>query len=388
MNQPARPPRIALVHDYLVERGGAEKVLAALHASFPDAPIHAAVYNPSTTLDAFRAADVRTSFLQRLTHDATRYRALAPLYPLAFHCFDLSPYDVVLSSASGFAKGVRVRPDARHICYCYTPPRFAWGYQRANGRERLNAPARLALRALGPYLRWADRWGARGVDHFLTSSTVVAQRIADVYRRQATVLPPPIECRAFAPAEADGDFFLVLSRLVPYKRIDIAIEAFSRNRLPLVVVGDGRDRGRLESLARSDRIRFLGHQPDAEVRRLLAACRALVVPAEEDFGMAALEANASGRPVIACASGGARDTVLPGITGILFDQQSSKALAAALEAFEHTSFDRDVLLRHARRFETSRFQDAIHAIVAEELALRDRAAADRQPTLQREEARS
>ena len=359
--------KVALVHDYLVERGGAEKVLAALHGIFPEAPIYTAVYHPASTLEVFRRADVRVSFLQRLTAHPKRYRALLPLYPLAFRSFELWPYDLIVSSASGFAKGVRRGKGARHVCYCYTPPRFVWQYQSANDRERFGLPARLALRALGPSLRRFDDESAAGVDRFLTSSRCVAARIASAYGREATVVPPPIECGRFAPVRDAGDFFLVVSRLVPYKRIDVAIEAFNRSGLPLLVVGDGRDRARLESLSRSDRIRFLGHRPDAEVRELLGRCRALVVPAEEDFGMAALEANASGRPVVSYGAGGALETVVDGVTGVTFPEQTAESLLAALDVFDCLSFDPYVLVQHARQFDAARFKSNVREIVAEEM---------------------
>jgi glycosyltransferase involved in cell wall biosynthesis len=357
--------RVALVHDYLVEAGGAEKTLAALHELFPDAPIFTAVYHPLTTLPVFRTADVRPSFLQRVTHDPKRYRALLPLYPLAFHSFDLRAFDVVISSASGFAKGVRAGT-ARHICYCYTPPRFLWDFQDANRSERFPFLVRAPLTALGPCLRAVDKAAARVVDRFLTSSRCVAARIAHIYGRAATVVPPPITCDEFTPSEQVGDFFLVLSRHVPYKRIDIAVEAFTRLGLPLIVVGEGRDRARLVSLA-GPNVTFLGFQPQHEVRRLLASCQALVVPAEEDFGMAALEANASGRPVIAYGGGGARDTVLPDVTGVTFDEQTTEALVEAVERFRRLSFDPQALVAHARRFDVRRFQEQIKRIVAEEV---------------------
>ncbi|OGO52445.1 MAG: hypothetical protein A2148_02705 [Chloroflexi bacterium RBG_16_68_14] len=362
--------KVALVHDYLVERGGAEKVLAALHQLFPEAPIYTSVYNPATTLEVFRRAQVRASFLQRLTTHPKRYRALLPLYPLAFRSFDLSAYDLIISSASGFAKGVRTGSAARHICYCYTPPRFVWQYQHANARERFNLLARLGLRAFAPYLQRLDRAGAASVDRFLTSSRYVAGRIAAAYGRQATVVPPPIDCAQFASAASTGGFFLVVSRLVPYKRVDIAVEAFNRNRLPLLVVGDGRDRRRLESLARGERVRFLGHRPQDEVRGLLATCRALVVTGEEDFGMAALEANASGRPVVAYGAGGALETVVPGVTGVTFPEQTAESLLAALDEFQRCSFDPERLVRHARRFDTAEFQRAVQEIVSEEMESR------------------
>ncbi len=359
--------KAALVHDYLVERGGAEKVLATLLQTFPQAHIYTSVYNPETTLDVFRDADVRTSFLQRLTAHPRRYRALLPLYPLAFHSFDLSSYDLIVSSASAFAKGVRCGGDARHVCYCYTPPRFAWGYQNANSQELFNPLVRLGLHALGPGLRRLDRAAAASVGRFLTSSDFVARRIAAVYGREATVVPPPINCAEFAPASSPRDFFLVVSRLVPYKRIDIAVEAFSVSGMPLLVVGDGRDRRRLASLARSERIRFLGHRPQSEVRELLAACRALVVTAQEDFGMAALEANASGRPVIAYGSGGALETVRHGVTGLTFQEQTVGSLLAALDEFQRCSFDTETLLRHAQRFDTTEFQRRIEEIILQEM---------------------
>jgi len=215
----------------------------------------------------------------------------------------------------------------------------------------------------------------------------VAERIAAVYGRRATVVAPPIDCAQFAPSPSAGDFFLVVSRLVPYKRIDLAIEAFNRSGLPLLVVGDGRGRGRLEAIARSERIRFLGHRPQDEVRELLAACRALVVTAEEDFGMAALEANASGRPVIAYGVGGAQDTVVPGVTGLTFPEQSVESLLAALEQFQRHSFDPKTLVRHARRFDTAEFQRTIREIVAEEMEAGF--TSERAPAaLQREEVRA
>ena len=359
--------KVALVHDYLVERGGAEKSLAALHELFPDAPIYTSVYNADSTLPVFRSAQVRTSFLQRLTTHPRRYRALLPLYPLAFRSFDLRSYDLVISSASGFAKGVRLGRNAHHICYCYTPPRFVWEYQHANATEQLQPLARLGLRALGPYMERFDRASATTVDRFLAISRFVADRIAAAYDRSATVVPPPIDCDQFAPVSSTGDFFLVVSRLVPYKRIDVAIEAFNRSGLPLLVVGDGRDRRRLESLAQTDKIRFLGYLPQAEVNGLLARCRALVLAAEEDFGMAPLEANASGRPVIAYGGGGARETVMPGVTGVTFPEQTATSLAAAIDTFQRLSFDTDVLVRHAWSFDRKQFQQRIRDIVAEEM---------------------
>lgn len=356
--------RIALAHDYLVERGGAEKVLATLHEMFPEAPIYTAVYNPATTLEVFREADVRTSFIQRLGPDPKRYRAYLPLYPLAFHRFDLQEYDLIISSASGFAKGVRKGAGASHICYCHTPPRFVWHYQDANERERHSLAAQRALAVLRPWLEQVDRADATGVDRFLANSRHVAARIASAYAAQATILPPPIECAQFAPSDSQADFFLVLSRLVPYKRIDVVVEAFSHARLPLLIVGDGRDRQHLTELAQYDGIQFLGFRSQAEVRALLSTCQALIVPGEEDFGMTTLEANASGRPVIAYGAGGALETVRPGETGVTFSAQNADSLLAALNEFQRCTFDTETLVSHARRFDVSRFQSSIRDIVS------------------------
>jgi glycosyltransferase involved in cell wall biosynthesis len=376
--------KVALVHDYLVERGGAEHVLAVLWRAFPDAPIYTSVYNPETTLDVFRGADVRPSFLQQVTVDPGQYRALLPLYPLAFASFDLRDYDLIISSSSGFAKGVRKPAGARHVCYCHTPPRFIWGYQRANERERLPAGARAALALARPLLRRADRWGARGVDRFLANSRCVATRIAEVYGRASDVVPPPVDCDAFAPGGEAEDFYLVVSRLVPYKRVDVVVEAFNRSDRRLLIAGAGRDRARLEAMARSRSIRFLGHAPQGEVRRLLARCRALIVAAEEDFGLTALEANASGRPVIAFGAGGALETVVPGVTGVTFAAQTPEALLDALSRFEQLSFAPDTLVEHARRFDVGAFRRRIEQIVAEEIRP-GRADVSRAP-LAREEA--
>lgn len=359
--------KVALVHDYLVERGGAEKTLAALHEIFPHAPIFTSVYNQDTTLPVFRSADVRASFLQRLTSRPTSYRALLPLYPSAFRRFDLTSYDLILSSASGFAKGVLKREDARHVCYCYTPPRFVWDYQQANAREQLHPLARAGLRALRPYLTRFDRESAAGVDRFVAISRVVADRIAVAYGREATVLAPPIDCREYAPASLTGQFFLIVSRLVPYKRIDVAIEAFKQNGLSLLVVGDGRDRRRLESLAAGDNIRFLGHCSHQEVAALLSRCRALVVTAEEDFGMTALEANASGRPVIAYGGGGAQETVVPHVTGVTFSEQTPESLSQAIDEFQRSSFSTEALLRHAWTFDKREFQRRMESLLEDEI---------------------
>lgn len=351
---------IALVHDYLFEQGGAENVVEVLLDIFPDAPLYTSIYDPEVMSPAFRRHQVRTSFLQRITRRKAHAKALLPLYVPAFSSFDLSQYDVVLSSASSFAKFIRVRPDARHLCLCYTPTRFLWTPDAylANHVRSYYWPL---LRPLLCRLRAADFAAAQRVDRFIAISGVVAERIRTCYGRDAEVIYPPVDCSRFhprnrvAPAEP---YYLVVSRLLPYKRVDLAVQACSRLQLPLVIVGDGPDRRRLERLS-GPTVRFVGRRPDDEVRRYLATCQALLFPGEEDFGLTAVEAQASGRPVIAFAGGGALETVIDGRTGLLFREQTVDALTAVLADFQQWSFDTTAVRQNALRFDTAVFREQI-----------------------------
>ncbi|MFY9622221.1 MAG: glycosyltransferase [Pyrinomonadaceae bacterium] len=346
--------RIALVHDYFVQMGGAERVAEAMHESFPAAPMYTTVALPHSLPHRLRLADIRTSPLQHLPAIERRFRHYFMLYPFAVENFDLSQYDLIFSSSSGYAKGVRRRRNAIHVCYCHTPMRWVWRYDDYVARERFGRLARgLLPMLLWPLKKW-DLRASQQPNYYIANSRLVADRIKKIYGREAHVIPPPIDVNRFHMSNEIDDYYLVLSRLMPYKRIDLAIEACKRMNRRLIVIGDGPDRNRLEKLA-DDRIEFLGRQPDKIVNYYAARCRALLFPGEEDFGMAPLEANAAGRPVIAYRAGGAVETVEEDVTGVFFDQANSVSLGEAIEKFEGLRFDQYTLRRHAEKFDRTVF---------------------------------
>jgi len=346
--------RLALVHDYLNQYGGAERVLETLHEMYPGAPIYTSIYDAARLPSFYREYDIRTSFMQRLPGVSSHHQAYLPCYPVAFESFDLSGYDVVLSNSSAWCKGVVTPPETVHVCYCLTPMRWAWRYGDYVERERFGRLARLGLPAAMTALRMWDVVSSQRVDHFVAISRAVAARIRKYYRREATVIYPPVDTQRFATDQAPGDYYLVVSRLIPYKRVDLAIEAFNRLGLPLKVVGDGRDRAALQARARGN-IEFVGRVSDAEVVELVRGCRAFLFPGEEDFGIAPVEAQAAGRPVVAFGAGGALDTVLDGVTGVHFATQSVDALVAAVRRLEGLSIESAVVARHAQTFDTTAF---------------------------------
>jgi glycosyltransferase involved in cell wall biosynthesis len=357
-----RSLRVALVHDYLNQPGGAEKVVEVFTRMFPGAPLFTSTYDADNMPDYWRSVDVRTSYLQRVSSSVRLVKALTPLYPSAFESFDLSAYDLVLSSTTTFAKGVITRPETCHVCYLNNTTRFLWMYHDYLRHERLPIGARAVIPWLSTPIRVWDFAAAQRVDAFVAGSYNAARRIWKYYRRESDVLQPPIDASAFAPRPEHSDYFLVLARLQPYKRIDLAIEACSRLNLPLHVVGDGPDRSRLGRMA-GPTVRFLGRLSDGEVSDQLAACRALIWPGEEDFGLAPLEAQASGRPVIALRAGGALETVRAGETGVFFSEPTSASLMEALSSFEDT-FDPAALRRHALGFDRSAFTGRMYAILS------------------------
>lgn len=335
---------IALVHDYFIQMGGAERVAEAMQEMFPDAPLYSAV-----DLRQPRPATARVSWMQRLPRMKDLYRQYFLLYPLAVESLDLSRYDLILSSSSGYAKGIRKRRGAVHVCYCHTPTRWVWRYDDYAAREEFSALTRALLPASLAALRRWDQRAAQSPDFYVANSQAVAARIRQIYGREAVVIPPPVEVERFTADGPDEDFYLLLSRLVPYKRLDLAIAACRRLGRPLVVIGDGPDRARLEQLA-GPQTRFLGRQPDEVVTRYASRCRALLFPGEEDFGLTPLEINAAGRPVVAFRAGGAVETVIEGVTGVFFDKPDADSLAAAMEDFESRAWQRASLRRHAEGF--------------------------------------
>jgi glycosyltransferase involved in cell wall biosynthesis len=360
---------IAIAHDYLTQCGGAERVAGAFHDLYPEAPIYTSVYNRGKTLECFDRADIRTSFLQNLPLVSSHLDKFAlAAYPLAFEQFDLSSYDVILSSSSSFAKGIITGPETTHICYCHTPARFAW---RQHGYLTNSTLCRLAGPILRPMLHKLRMWdveSANRVDYFIANSHNVANRIRKYYRREpSAVIHPPVETRRFriAPKEEVGNHFLVVSRLLSYKRIDLAIQACNALQVPLKVIGCGPELKNLRMMA-GPTIEFLGKQSDARVAYELARCKAFILPGEEDFGITPLEAMASGRPVVAFGAGGALETVIDGETGLFFTYPSYECLALTLREVGITQFESERLREHASTFDLSVFlkniDDFVHLV--------------------------
>lgn len=380
MEQPAEsrvpPPasrlrelRVALVHDWLITLGGADRVLLALHEVFPQAPVFAGLHDLSRLPAPFRHLDVRGTWLQRLPGAPQHHRLLVPLMPLAFGRVDLRGYDVVVSSSHACAKGVSVPAGAIHVCYCHTPMRYAWDLQDEY-LAALPAVARLAARVvLGRLRRW-DLAVAQRVDYFIANSRHVAGRIRRHYGRDATVIYPPVDVDFFTPDGEPQEFYLAVSRLVPYKRTDLVVEAFNRLDRRLVVVGDGPERRRLQAMA-GPRVSFAGEVSGTVLRGYYRRCRALVFAGEEDFGIVPVEAQACGRPVIAYGRGGVLESVLPGVTGFFFQQQTVEALVAAVSACDAVGFDRASIRHHAERFSARRFADEVTAFIGSVMARRE-----------------
>lgn len=358
--------RVALVHDWLITLGGADRTLLALHDLFPHAPVYVSLYDPARLPGEFQHLDVRPSWLQRIPGAMRRHRWLVPVMPLVFQAMRLDGAEVILSSSHACAKGVRKPAGAVHICYCYTPMRYAWDLRDEYLRSlpvALRPPARAAL----AWLRHWDRATAAEVDYFVAISQCVADRIRRHYGREAAVIYPPVDTDYFTPSGHPEGFFLVVSRLVPYKRVDLAVEAFHRLGRPLVVVGDGPEAPRLRAMARSN-ITLVGEVSDAALRGYYRQCAALVFPGEEDFGLVPVEAQACGRPVIALGRGGALESVAAGVTGMFFAEPTVDALVGAVRAFDASAFDPVLIRRHAGRFSRQRFYEQMGEFV--ERALR------------------
>jgi glycosyltransferase involved in cell wall biosynthesis len=345
-----RQPKVALVHDFLVQMGGAEKVLEVWHGMFPNAPVYTSAYDPEAMPDRYRTWDIRTSFLQRLPLKSRLHRAALPLYPLAFESFDLSEYDLVLSSSSAFARGVITQPHTTHICYTHTPMRYAWSTQTYMQNECVSRASRALATPILHYLRLWDAAAAQRPDHYVANSSVVADRIRKFYRRDCVVVHPPVDTTRFTLNEDTDDYYILVSRFVPYKRLDLAVDAFTRLGRPLKIVGTGRQREALQVRA-SRNIEFLGHVSDAELPGLVGRARGYIMPGEEDFGIAPVEAMACGVPVIAYGAGGALDTQCDGKTGVLFHEPTVESLCEAVCRFESLRFDPLAIRAHSRCFD-------------------------------------
>ncbi|MEO6457889.1 MAG: glycosyltransferase [Chloroflexia bacterium] len=360
--------KIALAHDDLIQYGGAERVVDVFHDIYPSAPLYTTVYARATMPTHYRQWDIRTTFMQRFPGVAKFYQLYLPIYPLAVEQFDLSGYDVVLSSSSRFAKGVITEAETLHACYCHAPMRFAWNYHDYVRGERMAGKMRKILPLVLHYVRLWDEVSANRVDAYIANSRGVARRIRKRYGRHATIINPPVDTRLYTPqlGGEHGGYFLMVARLQPYKRIDIAIDAFNELGLPLKIVGRGRQEDELRERAKSN-VEFIGTVSDAELKRLYAGCRAYVFPGMEDFGISPLEAQASGRPVIAYGKGGALESVVPGVTGEFFTEQTVDSLATTLNHFDDKAYDPAQIRLHAEQFDIEVFKRKITAFIEEKL---------------------
>lgn len=362
-------PRIALVHDWLNQIGGAENVLEELVDLFPGSPVYTSMYAPDKMPQEYGSWDIRTSFMQKLPGVTNHHQAYLPIYPVAFARTDVSQYDLVLSNKSGFCHGVKTANGAgqraTHVCYCLTPTRFLWFYDQYREREQIGAGIDLALQPVLAMLRRWDRAAAQRVDHFIAISREIQERIWNIYGRESTIIHPPVDTERFTPDPRAPveDYYLIVSRLIPYKRIDLAVQAF--NHLPhekLIIVGAGRDEAALRQQA-GPNITFLGRQSWDGLVELMRRCKAFLFPGLEDFGIAPVEAMSAGRPVIAFAGGGALDTVIPGVTGELFAPQTVEGLLTVLEQFQPGDYSPQACRAQAEKFSRSEFRRKLLAFL-------------------------
>lgn len=349
-----QPRRVAIVHDWLNGMRGGEKALEAILELFPEADIFTLLLEREKVSARIGSQRITTSFIQHLPFARSKYRHLLPLFPLAIESFDLTGYDLVISTSHCVAKGARPAKGALHICYCFSPMRYVWVFQEEYfGGNRMR---RVALAPIFAGLKLWDRRSCDRVNHFVAISGTVAKRIARFYRRKAEVIYPPVDTDFFVPGGKEADFYLVVSALVPYKRIDMAIQTFNKLKLPLVIIGDGPEYRKLKRLA-GKTISFRGRVSDKQVREAYQGCRALIFPGVEDFGLVPVEAQACGKPVIAYGEGGVTESVLDGITGIFFQEQTADSLLEAVKAFQRMHFDPAKARENSLKFGREVFKD-------------------------------
>lgn len=354
--------KLAIVHDWLTNMGGAEQVVINFHEIYPDAPIYTMFYTPEKLDEKLKNLQVHTGFLQGkkpvYNHKRNFY---FPLMPLAFSLFNMKEYDIILSSSSSCAKGVRKRKNAIHICYIHTPMRYAYEYkyEYTNG---MNPIKRFFVNILLFFIRIWDKHNNKRIDYFIANSTEIQKRVKNTYHRDSYVIHPPVRCSMFTISPVDKDYYFIVSRLVGYKRFDLAIKVCNELNKKLVIIGDGPERENLEKIAGST-ITFLGRQPDEVVRKYMRECKALLFPGLEDFGIVPVEAEACGRPVICYGKGGVLDTVINGVTGVYFEEQTVDSLKEAILKFESMHFDKETIRKHALKFDEAEFQKKIKEFV-------------------------
>ena len=355
--------KVALVHDFLNQVGGAEKVLQVFHEIFPRAPVYTITYDEEETRGEFKDMDIKTSFIQRLPFGAKQYKWYLSMMPAAIENLDLSEYDIVLSDCSAFSKGVVVRPETLHISYIHSPTRYLWNDTHSY-TEEIKQPGvikKMLPLVLNKIRTW-DSLAAQRVDKMIANSKTVAERIRKYYNRDSDIIYPPVETSKYYISKEVGNYFLIVSRLRPYKRVDLVVEAFNALRLPLKVIGAGEELDNLKKMA-NDNIEFLGPVSDKKKAYYLSKCQAFIHPQEEDFGITALEAMASGRPVVAYKKGGAMETVIPRKTGKLFEDQTPWNLVDAVRGFSFKEFNPELIRKHALDFDITLFKDRIEKYI-------------------------
>ncbi len=357
--------KIAFVHDYLVQYGGAERVLEALAEIWPQAPIYTLIFNSKKVHHKFSDKNIRASFLQKIPFAKKYHRIFPVLMMPAIEQFNLDYYDIVISDSSSFAKNIVTGPDTLHICYCHTPMRYAWDDCQYYTQE-FDFPGWVKKMTpfLMNYIRTWDYYSTNGVDYFIANSNFVRSRIKKYYRRTAEVVNPPLNLENFfiTPKEKLGNYFLLVGRMMKYKRMDLVIKAFNKLKLPLKVVGRGMEYGNLKKISGSN-IEFLGRVSDKKLAKLYSSAQAFIFPQEEDFGIVAIEALASGRPVIAYAAGDIKENVIDGKSGVLFQNQTEEDLIQAVKRYKKINFDSRFIRQQAERFDKKIFKEKIKYFV-------------------------
>ncbi len=358
--------KVALAHEFLITWGGSDLVVQKFGEIYPDAPIYTAFFDKKQIGYRFEGKRIITSFLQRFPLAIKKYRLFMPLFPMAFESFDFNGYDVVLSSHHMSAKSIITPTDTCHFCFVHTPMRYGWDHF-PQYMDEFSRFSQIAMRLLFHYLRIHDAVSANRVDFFIANSENVARRIRKHYRRDSAVIHSPVQTRRFHISNVEENYYLIVSRLVPYKKVDIAVEAFNRTGRKLLIAGTGPELKKLKAAARPN-IEFLGFVPDDKLSDYYANCRAFIFPGDEDFGITPLEAQASGRPVIAYASGGALETVVNGKTGAFFHSQTPQSLSDAVECFDHAAYDPKTIREHAESFDEEVFKRKIERFINEKLS--------------------
>ena len=366
-----KQPKIALVCDWLTNWGGAERCDMLLHEIWPDAPIYTLIYNKKK-MPEFKDIDIRTSYLNRAPLAQKKWQFYLHYMPCAIEHFDLTEYDIVISTSHSAAKGALTKPSTMHVCYLYSPTRYMLDFYHQYLHNIKFTPVKIfdkvlknIVRAKINILRQWDFVAAQRPDHIVAISEYIRRRTQKYYRRDADVIYPPVNCDLYQPVgenEIEG-YYLIVGRQIDYKRHDIVIKAFNQMELPLVIIGEGPELKKLKMIAKSDKIKFLGRIPDDEVKKYYAKCKAFIFPQEEDFGITPLEAQSAGRPVIAYRAGGALETVVENKTGIFFDEQTPEAIIEAIKSFDHKKFNPHAIREHALKFDTEVFKKNVKEYV-------------------------